>query len=86
MTDREALIYLCDTNNGYIDEWPAEDFADYLIANNVIIQKQGSWILHDDGDGTCDQCHFRQKHIWDVDNSQNFCGVCGAKMYRFNGR
>lgn len=40
----------------------------------------GKWKLHDNGDGTCDQCGFRQKHIWDYDNWQNYCGVCGADM------
>ena len=37
MTERERLIDLCDTNNGWVDEVPAEEFADYLIANGVII-------------------------------------------------
>ena len=40
----------------------------------------GKWKLHTNGDGTCDQCGFRQAHIWDYDNWQNYCGVCGAKM------
>lgn len=35
MTDREKLIELCDTNNGWVDEVPADEFADYLIANGV---------------------------------------------------
>lgn len=37
MTERERLIELCDTNNGWVDEVPAEDFADYLLANGVIV-------------------------------------------------
>ena len=37
MTDRERLIELCDTNNGWVDEVPAEKFADYLLANGVIV-------------------------------------------------
>ena len=43
-------------------------------------QKQGKWKLHDDGSGTCDQCNFRQKNVWDYDNHQRYCGVCGAEM------
>lgn len=35
MTDREKLIDLCDTNNGWVDEVPAEQFADHLLANGV---------------------------------------------------
>ncbi len=42
--------------------------------------KHGRWILHDNGSGTCDQCNFTQKHIWDDDGWQNYCGVCGADM------
>ena len=42
--------------------------------------KHGKWKLHDDGSGTCNQCHHTQKAVWDDDNWQNYCGVCGAKM------
>ena len=34
---RDRLIKLCDTNCGYVDEIPADEFADYLIANGVIL-------------------------------------------------
>lgn len=37
MTERERLIEICDTNNGWVDEAPAEKFADYLLANGVIV-------------------------------------------------
>ena len=37
MTERERLIEICDTNNGWVDEVPAEKFADYLLANGVIV-------------------------------------------------
>lgn len=37
MAMREELINLCDTNNGYVDEVPADKFADYLITNGVTI-------------------------------------------------
>jgi hypothetical protein len=42
--------------------------------------KRGTWKLNEDGSGTCDQCHFTQKAVWDYDNWQNYCGVCGADM------
>ena len=42
--------------------------------------KRGTWKLNKDGSGTCDQCHFTQKAVWDFDGWQNFCGVCGADM------
>lgn len=37
MTNRERLIEICDTNCGYVDEVPAEIFADHLIAHGVIV-------------------------------------------------
>ena len=37
MTERERLIDICDTNYGWVDEVPAEKFADYLLANGVIV-------------------------------------------------
>jgi hypothetical protein len=54
-----------------IKQEPAADVAPVV---------HGEWKLHDNGDGTCNQCHFRQKLIWDYDNWQNYCGVCGARM------
>ena len=42
--------------------------------------KHSEWILHSDGSGTCKICGKHQKHVWDMDNWQNFCGNCGAKM------
>ena len=34
---RDRLIELCDTNNGWVDEVPAEKFTDYLIENGAIL-------------------------------------------------
>ncbi len=42
--------------------------------------RHGQWKLHDNGDGTCSRCGIYQKHIWDMDGWQNFCGHCGADM------
>jgi hypothetical protein len=43
-------------------------------------QSEGEWELHKDGSGTCSECHFTQKNVWDYDNWQNFCGHCGVRM------
>ena len=43
-------------------------------------QVEGVWTFNRDGSGTCSNCHFTQKGVWDYDNHQHFCGVCGAKM------
>ena len=42
--------------------------------------KRGEWILEDHGQGTCNQCKFTQKDVWDMNGWQNYCGHCGAKM------
>lgn len=34
---RKSLIQLCDTNNGWVDEVPVEDFVENLIAGGVIV-------------------------------------------------
>ena len=39
-----------------------------------------SWILNDDGSGTCKHCHRTTKSCWDFDNQMNYCPNCGAKM------
>lgn len=44
--------------------------------------EMGRWILRNDGSGTCNRCRFTQKNVWDDDNVQNYCGVCGAKMVK----
>lgn len=53
---------------------------EFVQAADIAIIKHGKWKLHKNGDGTCDQCRFTQLHIWDFDNYQKYCGVCGAKM------
>lgn len=57
--------------NQIIDSIPTADVAEV---------KHSEWILHNDGSGTCKQCGFTQRNVWDYDNWQNFCGHCGAKM------
>lgn len=62
---------LLDRDIRLLNEQPTAD---------VVEVKRGRWKFHNDGSGTCDQCHFTQKHIYDDDGWQNFCGVCGADM------
>ena len=38
------------------------------------------WKFNADGSGTCENCHFTQHSVWDYDNHQRYCGVCGARM------
>lgn len=37
MTQRDRLIELLDTNCGYVDEVRADELADHLIENNVMV-------------------------------------------------
>ena len=57
-----------------------EDIAKSLYNAGYRRQREGEWIFHNDGSGTCNQCNTTQKHIWDMDNYQFYCGHCGAKM------
>lgn len=54
-----------------VEDAPAADVAPVV---------HGKWKFNMDGSGTCDQCNFTQMHVWDYDNWQNYCGVCGARM------
>ena len=38
------------------------------------------WKFNANGSGTCENCHFTQRAVWDYDNHQRYCGVCGARM------
>ena len=83
LIDADGLLlnaeqYRCGRNeySRMVDVWHIEH-APTIEAEPV---RHGRWELHDDGSGTCDQCHFKQKNVWDDDGYQNFCSVCGAKM------
>ena len=79
MSDKKQLEYLLMESVG-MGRTEAAYTADHLLANGVEIKKCGWWELHNDGSGTCSECHFTQKCVWDYDNHQEYCGVCGAKM------
>ena len=56
----------------------------YRALKNITKPNIASWRLHKDGSGTCNKCHFTQKNVWDYDNWQRYCGVCGAEMIDTN--
>lgn len=74
---RTVLETLCKNEillkqlNAILDSIPTAD---------VVEVKRGKWKLNRDGSGTCSECHFTQRDVWNYDNWQNYCGVCGAKM------
>lgn len=88
MTDRERLIELLESAfEFYIDDpycIPDEgDFADHLLANGVIAQKQGEWKIHQN-DGywhyDCPFCDDGYATKGKDNTPPNFCGNCGAKL------
>ena len=74
-----SLAYEDDVN-GNCDGMIDFTVIDSISGADVTPVIHGEWILHKDGSGTCKNCNTHQKSIWDMDNWQNFCGHCGAKM------
>lgn len=83
MSDRKRLIELLE--EGHKEFLFYDQIADHLIANGVVVRKHGRWKLHKHGEATCDQCCFTQENVWDYDNWQRYCGVCGALMDKAEG-
>lgn len=92
MTDRKRLIELVGKGiqefgkssvRGFADEY----IADYLLANGVIVQKQGKWVsapIKDKGYDsktipTCTNCGY-QSFI-----TYTYCPECGAKLKEREG-
>lgn len=75
---RSVKIFLAELKRNY------EESVIQIIESQPTVDavpvKRGKWILHDNGDATCNQCGRHQKAIWDYDNWQNYCGNCGAEM------
>jgi hypothetical protein len=61
-------------------KWITDDHHSIIPVAEVVAVKHGRWKLNKDGSGTCNQCHFTQKNVWDMDRWQRYCGVCGALM------
>lgn len=73
--ERGALLEILE-NQGHAD---IDDVLN-IPAADVAPVVHGKWRLNKDGSGTCNQCHFTQKNVWDMDRWQRYCGVCGALM------
>lgn len=85
MNDREKLIELLD--QAIEAEFPWEHngpVADHLIANGVVIQKQGKWHLNEDRKWACSECdglavvHPDEPDKWQA--LTTYCPNCGAKI------
>ena len=69
-----------EDNNGIPTVNTCVSISEALYNAGYRKQIEGEWELHKDGSGTCSECHFTQKNVWDYDNWQSFCGHCGARM------
>ena len=69
-----------DVISGRLDVQTESDLIDMCPTEDVVEVKHGKWKLLSSGSGTCSECGFTQKNVWDYDTWQNYCGHCGAKM------
>ena len=76
--ERDDMCKECREEHRQLARW-LEELRQLKIVNATEV-KHSEWILHSDGSGTCKICGKRQNNVWDMDNWQNFCGHCGAKM------
>lgn len=84
MNDRKRLIELQKTNcvrGKKCCEDCLKCMADHLIANGVVVQKQGEWSHCAGGRSICNHCG--EYPLYDYFGRQkfsNYCPHCGAKM------
>ena len=81
MSYREKLIELIDSARYWGSNTSAE-IADHLIANGVVIQKQGEWeesANYDVGFWVCSVCNFTSEATA-ASKLYKYCPNCGAKM------
>lgn len=74
--DEEKVRWLAGLDIYY--NW--EDVADHLIANGVVIQKQGEWVYIESYPWVemyrCSECGYET----DDESLTDYCPNCGAKM------
>lgn len=68
---------------GYSDDERIDDVCDILESCEIVDAVEvvhSSWILNNDGSGTCKNCHRTTKDCWDYDRWMNYCPNCGSLM------
>lgn len=81
MTDKERLVELMFSYQEEHDSIVVDKLglADHLIANGVVVQKQGEWLIGSDGYYPyCSECKEEPKG----GNMTTYCPSCGAKMVK----
>lgn len=69
MSDRKKLIDWISDIIDFVDWEHIEEVADHLIANGVVIQKQGKWAI--------DQEDIK----WGNSLKRRYCSKCGERPY-----
>ena len=86
--DREAAYEVLTEYYHHSTEFQHLALKDALArvpAADVVERKTGKWTLNKDGSATCSECGRVQQNAWDMDNADNFCHFCGARMEYENG-
>ena len=78
MADREKLIELQEKWFSCDDYVDLEKFADFMIANDVTVQRHGKWIHDVNNLYGCSEC--MQRETMSPKKLKNYCPNCGAKM------
>ena len=77
---------ICSEPDDYCKCCYANKFADYLLANGVVVQQKAKWKIKRDCDDfeyiMCSRCkeEFYPSDSCVVDITPNYCPNCGAKM------
>lgn len=94
-SDRDRLIEILrnciEENVGVNDpnvsfEVDYENIADYLLANGVIVQKQGEWIYKEFFGIEFPECSVCETQFEDANfEDYSYCPECGAKLKECEG-
>ena len=85
MTDKRKLVELLRDG---LERWQFDmnfgrsDFADYLLANGVVVREKGEWRNNKDDYPECDQCGYMPQYDPMIDDIyySDFCPNCGSDM------
>ena len=87
MTDKEKITEILKAytkkHNIMASSVILEEYADYLLANGVIVQKQGKWVIA--GKDKNDMCIFQCSNCGRKQYGATlYCSTCGFEMINAN--
>ena len=85
---KRQIVDVQEAKNFIDANWPNDPLLKQIVFNlldklpkvDTVEVVHSSWILNDDGSGTCKNCHRTTKNCWDYDSWMNYCPKCGADM------